>query len=150
MFERFPDARFVYLVRHPYDALPSFLSMFYDKWATHSPAIPMDSPASRALARMTIAYLRYALDCRKFVPAEQFRVVRYDDLVTDPRAVVEDVYAWLGLPIGAAFRARLDAATRLQRSYASEHHYSLEQFGISKREVYADLKEVFEEFGFER
>ena len=53
-------------------------------------------------------------------------------------------------PAPTVYAVRLDLQAVAARSYASEHHYSLEQFGISKEEVYADLKEVFEEFGFER
>lgn len=150
MFERFPDARFVYLVRHPYDALPSFLSMFHHTWTTHSPEIAKDSPEVRALARLAIDYLRYALDCRKLIPPERFRVVRYDDLVADPRATIDETYAWLGLPLTDDFRERLDAATERHTDFVSEHCYTLEQFGLSRAEIYAELKDVFKEFGFER
>src|SRR5690606_838506 len=47
--ERFPDARFVYMVRHPYEALPSFLNMFHAAWRTHSPDIGKTSPEIRQL-----------------------------------------------------------------------------------------------------
>lgn len=150
VFERFPDARFIYLIRHPYDALPSFLNMFHDKWRTHSPEIAKDSPEARALARLAIYYLRYALECRKFIPADRLIVVRYDDLIADSQATVEQIYAWLGEPMDEAFAARLRQATRDQQNFASEHHYSLEEFGLSRDEIFEELKETFAEFGFEK
>ena len=150
VYERFPDARFIYLVRHPYDALPSFLHMFHEKWHVHSPEIGTNSPQARALARMAVDYYTYALDCRTLIPSDQFAVVRYEDLVADPRSAVEDLYARLDLPISDAFRARLIEATRDQRAFVSEHEYDLEQFGLTRETIYAALKDVFEEFGFER
>ena len=50
------------------------------------------------LDRLAIAYLRYAFDCRKSIPAEPFCAMRCDDLAADPRAAVEQVHAWLGMP----------------------------------------------------
>jgi hypothetical protein len=150
ILERFPDARFIYLILHPYDTLPSFLNMFHDTWSTHSPEIAKDSPEAQALARLAIDYLRYAIDCRKFIPADRLIVVRYDDLVADPRATVERIYAWLGVPIDDAFAARLREATRDQRTFVSEHRYSLEEFGLSREAIFQELKEVFAEFGFEK
>jgi hypothetical protein len=150
IFARFPDARFIYPIRHPYEALPSFLNMFHDKWSVHSPEIAKDSPEARALARLAIGYLRYALDCRKFIPSDQLIVVRYDDLVADPGATVERIYAQLKIPMDDAFAARLREASRDQRIFVSEHRYSLEEFGLSKEAVFAELKDVFAEFGFEK
>jgi hypothetical protein len=77
-------------------------------------------------------------------------VVRYDDLVSEPLATVERIYGWLGEPVGDAFRLRLEEALHAHRSYRSEHEYSLEEFGLTREEIYAELKPVFDEFGFSR
>ena len=45
-----PDARFVYLVRHPYDAMPSFCNMFFRAWADANPAPQRDRPDDDAFA----------------------------------------------------------------------------------------------------
>ncbi len=146
--ERFPDARFVYLVRNPLQALPSWLNMFYEKWVTHSPELPPDSPEARRLAQMCFAYYRHMLASEERIGPENLIVVRYDDLVQDPKAVVERLYGWLGLELTPEYRARLEAFTARQRSYRSRHHYSLEQFGLTEAWVRAQIPEVFEAFGF--
>ena len=150
MRERFPDARFIYLVRHPYEALPSWLNMFYEKWVSHSPELAHDSPQAKTLAQMSFAFYRYVLEVRKQIPEEQLHFVRYADLVRDPKGEVERVYAWLGLELTPAYRAVLDEATSKQRKYKSKHRYSLAQFGLSEQDIYDELKDVFEAFGFER
>ncbi|RME52607.1 MAG: hypothetical protein D6795_06535, partial [Deltaproteobacteria bacterium] len=45
--ERFPDARFIYNVRAPHEAIPSLLSLFHTIWSAHSPEIPKNSPETR-------------------------------------------------------------------------------------------------------
>lgn len=146
---RFPDARFVYLVRHPYEALPSFLNMFYQTWSTHSPELPRDSEASRQLLKMAYDYYRYALRLQRELSGTNFRVVYYDELVRDPRATVYDLYDWLDLEVSEHFARDLDAAVAKQRGYRSRHDYSLESFGLTRAEVYEELREVFDTFGFE-
>ncbi|MCA9579205.1 MAG: sulfotransferase [Polyangiales bacterium] len=149
MLGRFPDATFVYLVRHPYDGLGSFLSMFYAAWKTHSPDIQKDSPEAKALARFGMDYLRYALTLQRELPADRFVVIRYDELVADPQGTVAALYERLGEPVDDAFRAKLVAATSRQRAHASKHAYSLEEYGLTEAEVYAELRDVFEAYGFE-
>ncbi len=149
VYERFPDGIYIYLIRHPYEALPSFLSMWHAKWATHSPDIGVDHPESNALAEMAIAYLRYGLASREVIPDENFMLLRYDDLVAHPQATVEAIYEKFGMEVSDAFRAHLVKATSRQRHHESSHEYSLEQYGLTKRWVYERLEDVFEEFGFD-
>ncbi|MEM7609015.1 MAG: sulfotransferase [Myxococcota bacterium] len=146
MLERFPDARFVYLVRHPFDALPSFMSMFYEKWKTHSPELNRASPEAIEMMNMGYSYYRAAAELSRELPAKNFRVVRYDSLIQSPKQVVEELYAWMGLDMSKAYLSRLEAATSRQRKYRSSHRYSLEQFGITRDEVRRELDGVFEAF----
>ncbi|MEM6957614.1 MAG: sulfotransferase [Myxococcota bacterium] len=146
MLERFPDARFVYLVRHPFDALPSFMSMFYEKWKTHSPELNRASPEAIEMMNMGYSYYRAAAELSRELPAKNFRVVRYDSLIQSPKQLVEELYAWMGLDMSKAYLSRLEAATSRQRKYRSSHRYSLEQFGITRDEVRRELDGVFEAF----
>jgi hypothetical protein len=149
VWEKFPDARFIYLLRHPYETIPSFLSMFYVTWGTHSPDIPKDSPEIRAFAQLAIDYYRYALECRREIPEEQFLLLQYRDLVANPRETVERVYEHFGLEMSDRYVARLREATSQARSHRSEHTYSLEEFGLTREYIYEQLGDLFEEFGFE-
>ena len=149
VIDRIPSARFLYLVRHPYDALPSFLSMWWEKWVSHTPEIRKDGPEARALARLAFDYYDYALALLDDYP-DHFHVVRYDDLTGDPDEEVKRIYEWLELPMSESFRQELYDFTHQQRDYASVHEYTLEDFGFTKAEVYAAAKPFFERFGYER
>jgi hypothetical protein len=147
--ERFPDAAFVYLVRDPNECLPSFLNMFYRAWTAHSPSIRPDGEEIQALKRLGYEYYRYALECRRDIPEDQFITIRYEDLVENPKKTILGLYGRLGMPVSEAFEAKLDEAMAAQREYESPRTVDLEFFGISREEVSAELREVFEAFGYD-
>ncbi|MEM7135046.1 MAG: sulfotransferase [Myxococcota bacterium] len=149
MYERFPDASFVYLIRNPIESLPSFLNMFYQAWKAHSPSIRPDGEEIQALKRLGYDYYRYALECRRAIPRDQFIVIRYEDLVDDPKRAILGLYGRLDMPVSEAFEAKLDAACEAHRGWESSRDFGLEFFGISEEEVYAELRDVFDAFGYQ-
>lgn len=149
MYEKFPDATFVYLIRNPYDSLPSFLNMFYRAWVSHSPNIPPDGEEIEALKQLGYEYYRYALRCREQIPSKQFLVIRYEDLVADPKATILRLYERLGMEVSEDFEAKLDEAMVAHREWDNPRDYTLEYFGLSREEVHEELAEVFAEFGYD-
>jgi hypothetical protein len=146
--ETFPNARFIYVARHPYEAIPSLMSLYQAIWSVYSPEIAKKSPESYAVAQMGFEYYRAVLKIRAGLPQDVFVTVQYDDLVKDPKAVVEQLRRWLRLPITEAFAPRLADAIEGHQRYRSRHRYSLEEYGLTKEHVYNELKEVFETYGF--
>jgi hypothetical protein len=149
VYERFPDAAFVYLVRDPYECLPSFLNMFYRAWKAHSPSIQPDGEEIQALKRLGYEYYRYALECRRDIPEDQFITIRYEDLVANPKKAILGLYGRLGMPVSETFEAKLDEAVAAQRVYESPRTVDLEFFGVSREEVSRELREVLEAFGYD-
>ncbi len=148
IYERFPDSIFIYMIRSPHESIGSYLDMFHRAWAVHRPDVTKDSPEARQLAEMAIRQYRYALELRKVIPASQFLVISYDQVVRDPGKTVERIYQHLGMEVSPRFRVRLDEATQKQKTFKSEHDYALEDFGITAAWVYEHLRDVYEEFGF--
>jgi hypothetical protein len=148
-----PEARFVHVLRHPYEALPSTLSLFTIPWRWHSPKIRQDGPEAQALARLTIDYYRFLH--QKTLESERdgsrrFVCIQYRELLGDPAARVFEIYEKFGLELTPEVRERLLESASQQKKFKSEHQYSLEQFGLSKDYVYGELKELFDHYGFER
>jgi hypothetical protein len=148
-----PDARFVHVLRHPYEALPSTLSLFTVPWRWHSPQIRLDGPEVRALVDLTIDYYRFLHE--KTLESERqqtkrFVSIQYRDLLADPAKHVFDIYERFELPLSDEVRSKILAHCAQQRDYKSDHQYSLGQFGLSKDYVYEQLKDLFDHYGFER
>ena len=93
----FSGARYVYLVRHPYSVVESFVRMRFDRllgplWGTWD-----DQPAVFA-ERTWTAWNREILAFLSTVPAERQHRVRYEDLVASPAVEAARLCAFLGLP----------------------------------------------------
>lgn len=145
-----PDMKIVYLVRHPYDAIPSLVSMFSMPWRWHSPHIQKDGPEVKAFAQLGIDYYKAMFELKNQLPPEQVVEIRYDDLIADPKGSVQKIYAHFGMEITPQFDAALTAEAAKSRSYSSRHDYSLEEFGLSREWIAKQMPEIFAYYGFSR
>jgi len=148
--EIFPDARIVYLVRHPYNAIPSFCSMFSAAWKAHSPEISDSNVLTQNWGEMAIKFYNYFDAFLEKLPKEQHITIAFDDLRADPLKVIEEIYEHFNINMDEAFVSRLKFATQNQNKYQSKHSYTLEQYGFTKEEVQAKLPVIFEKYGFEK
>lgn len=149
LLEAFPDARFVYRVRHPYETIPSLLDVMDRYWEAMGtdPAIREDSVA--LLGELQLEQYRYAAALVDELPEDHVAVVRYPDLLTSPREVVEKVYQRFGFEISPRYAAFLEEEQRKSEGYVSEHAYDLHARGPSRERVRSELAPLFERFGWE-
>ena len=146
LLERFPDAKIIYIARHPYEALPSFASMF----STMYGSVPDAEASKRAWAELGIQYYLYLAEMHRKIPKSQFIALKYDHLVASPKETVMRVYKHFDWQASAPFLAKLEQEQVRHSSYSSKHEYDLGDYSLSKDYIYERLFEVFHEFGFER
>jgi len=143
--ETFPEARIVYLVRDPLEAVPSYESMMRYTWETLG--VPGDDHARRRfLLDMARHWYLYPLQWLSTQPAERYLVVYYRDLVADPEATVRRIFRHFGLPIDAAFAETLAAARTRAASYHSRHVYdagSRDAWGGALANELHDVREAY-------
>jgi hypothetical protein len=149
LWERFPNARIVYLVRNPLDVIPSMLSVADRLWERMSGEVA-SPPMEEALYEGLKFFYTYPLGILDGADPGAYAIVSYEDLVRDPARVVEEVYTRLGFEMTAEFRETLGVAAARTQTYQSEHAYSLEARSVTSARIVADLKEVFDRFGFDR
>ncbi len=150
LLKRFPDAKIIYIARHPYDSVPSFASMFTALYPLHSPDMPDTDPEKRAWAQLGIDFFKYSKEMRDTLPASQFIGLNYDDLLDDPQGTLRKIYAHFNWTPSEKLLAKLSKEHARSKSYKSAHEYSLEQYGFTKQEIYAELGDIMDEFGFEK
>jgi omega-hydroxy-beta-dihydromenaquinone-9 sulfotransferase len=146
----FPNAKIIYPVRHPYNAVPSVISMFTGPWNVHSPEIKDDSEECRAFANIAIGYYAYLYDQKDKIKKENLLILMYDDIVKKPKETALKIYEYFGFEISDNFMQALNGYTSESRKYKSKHSYSLAQYGIEKNDIYEPLKELMDEFGFDK
>ncbi len=150
LLERFPDAKIIYIARHPYDSVPSFASMFTALNKIHSPKLAYTHPANKSWAQLGIDFFKYSKEMRKSIPASQFIGLKYDDLLADPQGTVKKIYSHFNWSLSEKFLVKLSKEDARNKNYKSAHEYSLEQYGFTKQEIYAELGDIMDEFGFEK
>ncbi len=148
VLEEFPDARIVYLVRNPLEAIPSYVSMMDYSWRAVGIAGRRDA-LREYLLEMAAHWYRYPLELLAGAPAERYIIVRYDDLVHDPEGTVRGIYDHFGWVMDEGFAALLQAEAGRARRFRSRHDYALEQLGLSRAHILAEFEDVIERFGFE-
>ena len=152
VLEALPDARVIHLVRDPERSVPSLLSMHTAPWPALAPqhAAP-GSQARRDFKAMVYAYYLKILHVKKAHEAQgkPMLEVRYEDLVADPKAAAERVYAFCGLDVPPNVAVYLDFERDKARAYVSKHDYGLEDYGLTREELAGELKEFYDEYGYE-
>lgn len=145
---QFPDSVFIYLVRNPIDVAGSIISMgraLSRKVLRREPPPEFDH---NAFTLIRTFYLE-TLEKLDRLPAERVFIVRYDDLMQQPRETVARIYQHFGWTPSATFRDTLDADVAEMSAYRSQHSYSLADSPITPQFIADELRSVFERFHFE-
>ena len=146
--QEFPDARFIKLVRNPFEAVPSMISTM-----SIGLNIFCDPLEQYAFKDEFIELMKYYY----FYPVEFFKdqpdkctFLRYDDLVSQPDSIIEDLYYWLEIPYSEDFRAKVAEETHAEHFYKSKHSYPLEEIGLSREKIFNEFEEVFSYYEFDQ
>ena len=149
LIERYPDARFILMMRSPYETVPSLLSLLSTVWKKEGWEEEKRTASLRRLAEQSIHTYRYPLQVLEQHPEVKSAIVDYRDLIAHPRRTVEDVYRKLDLPVSPPLAAALAEEERRQRGRESQHRYSLAEFGLAPVEIRDALADLFQRFGWD-
>lgn len=157
LLEAYPDARIVYLVRSPFETIPSHLSLHqnvcYHQWGKDRiPQVVLDRYIRRRYEHNVSLY-RYVEDLLAAgeLPESRMITVRYDDMMRDLEGEVGRVASFCGLDLSDALRSSIAEQARIQRGYKREHNnHTLEEFELTRADVLRDLGFVFDRYGFDR
>lgn len=157
LLKAFPDAKIIYIVRSPYETIPSHLSLHL-KVLDHRYGLK-NIPANRLQRHFE---RRYDYDVRFYQYIEdliskgtfnssQFMTLSYDLLKNDLGKAIEAILEFTGIEISQELRKRIEEQIKMQSSYRSKHrNLDLEEFGLSKERIAKDLSFVFEKYGFKK
>jgi hypothetical protein len=131
--------------RNPYETVPSLLKLMQVSWRMRKWSDAEMQRSLRFLAAQSYDTYRYPLEALARHPETPHAIVDYAQLVAEPKKVVEQIYARLGLPVTPAYAQVLDAEQQRQR-HETSHRYSLEEFGLREDEFRTQLADLFERF----
>jgi hypothetical protein len=147
LLETFPDAKFITVIRHPYQSIASHVSVFWPVWKAHSSELRKDGPQSKAYAYLAVRWFRHLFAFRNKISAQQYYCIDYRDLTHDPKTTIEKRYQHFGWKISDSYRETLRHANNRQLHFGSNHKYSLEEFGFTKEWLEEELGELINFYG---
>jgi len=148
LYETFPDARFIYLIRNPLDVLGSMGSYAKAVWSGLQ-GCETAFPYNNYIWETVEKWYGYTLDRLEQAPPESNIIINFDELTRNPREVVTRIYAHFGLELSPKFDQTLVKATEHARAYESKHDYSFEDSGFVRKQVVEEFGHLIERFGFE-
>jgi hypothetical protein len=147
--EFFPDARIIYLARNPLDMLPSTIS-----WINYARRQFTD-PADKGyifldeIVDMTQHWYRHPLQYLDAHPSPRHLILKYDDLIQRPEAVIRAFYEQFGYPDKPGLPKIIDQAVKETLAYNSDHEYSYEAMGFTREQIVNLYADIFKRFEFE-
>jgi omega-hydroxy-beta-dihydromenaquinone-9 sulfotransferase len=157
LLESFPDAKFIYLARSPYQVVPSHLSLncnILDRlWGIKN--IPSDK-LKRWFERKykyDIELYKYFYDLRKNkeIPEDNVIILRYNELHADLYESFEKIVNYTKISPSNQLRQVFRHQAQLQKSYKRKHSVmKLEEFGLTKEKIAKDFSFVFDEYNFDK
>ena len=146
------DVRVVMTHRDPASTLPSYCSMIAHGRGVFSDAIDPHAIGAEFLVRQSQMVHR-ALSLRQALPNLRVLDVRYEDIVSDPRRVVEQVYAFAGWSFDeSASRGVAEVVAQQTQHRYGRHRYELADFGLTLhgvRQQYGPYYEHLAKLGVE-
>jgi hypothetical protein len=149
--ETFPTAQFIHIVRHPEDVFSSSVNLWRSLIETQSCQSSQKNPSRQTLEAFVLdlfqAFYRRFPDVVQTLPTVRLVNIRYEDLITNPMAVLEHVYTQLCL--GEWSQAKSAMADHLDtvKDWRPADHYlsACEQDMIWNRWGW-----FYQRFGYER
>ncbi len=148
LYEFFPNAKIIYIVRNPLDTVPSLISWMTYQWSQFSD--PGDEYIHRDyLVRLAKEWYEYPLEQLEKAAPSSYEIVIYDALASDPKGVITNMYAKFGFEVSEDFETVLEQANTAAKTYKSRHRYSLDKIGLTKEQLVRKFRLVIDRFGFD-
>ncbi|HSO12176.1 MAG TPA: sulfotransferase [Anaerolineales bacterium] len=149
LVEFFPEARIIYLARNPLDMLPSTVS-----WINYARRQFTDPKETwlyiDEILEMTQHWYRHPLQYLDAHPSPRHLIMKYDDLIQRPEAVLRAFFEQFGYPDKPGLDVIVDKAVKETLSFNSDHVYSYEDMGFTREQIIELYADIFERFKFDK
>lgn len=125
LLELFPHARFVHIVRDPYDVFPSTVNLWKAFYHAHALQQPTLVDLEEQVFRTFLHFNKRLDGVRHLVAPSRFHELRYEDLVRDPEGKMRELYEKLQL------QGFDDLAPRLEIFLAQSSNYRTNRYETS-------------------
>lgn len=152
IFEEYPDARVVITHRNPLITLPSICRLLESWCIAFDQNGSFDKHRFGQFQKVFIEKcLRVPLNYRKEHPEKEEQIFDclYEELFSNPIAMVKAIYQKFGLEYTEEFEERMKVylENNKQGKYG-RHRYSLEEYGFKDESIYQEFRDYMEQYDF--
>jgi hypothetical protein len=149
IYETFPTARIIYLVRNPLEMLPSTISWLGYTWRVFSdPLTPY--PFTQEILQFTKHWYTYPLKILDSTDPAKYLIIKYDDLIQKPQETIRHIYNHFEYDMSPEFELQVTRILEVSGKYRSRHQYDLENMGFSREQILSEFSDIFDRFDFDR
>jgi len=139
MIDSFPDAVIIMTHRDPVSTVPSYCSMV-DSIVKMSTTEIDSVTMGRFTAKRWAGFLKQFTDAREKTGGDRFIDISYETLTKTPLVEARRVMERLNVPMSDAVEAAMtEWLEENSRDKRAAHHYTLEEFGLTKEELEHDF-----------
>lgn len=149
----FPDAKFIYLIRSPFEVIPSYLSLIREIlerfWSIEQLSETQLRRIYDRAYEQGIRYFQWVawLEEKGVLHAGNFLTLPYSLLKTDLIGAVEGFLEFTQIPVSKELRGQIVEASGKQKGYRRTHrNLPLEDFGFSKDRLAQDFSFVMDKY----
>ena len=145
ILELFPTAKFIHMVRHPQDVVPSTIRT----WQRMSETLRLQTGSRHDFEEYVLGlgkrlYSQYDRD-RDLLKPSQLCEVRYEDLVADPIGQTQQIYEQLSLDTFSNLKPRLDEYLDRTKEYQTN---SFENSDVLNQKIATNWSDYMERYGY--
>ena len=148
LLDKFPDAKFIYLIRDPLKAVPSHISLKDREWQMLGSPLKKYACAD-FIIKSSEHWYNYPIKRLGDLPEDQAIIVKFDDLVQDAEESIFRIYQQFGFSVTEEFNSLLQYEAKKARNHQSQHFYSLSEMGINPQDMTDRFGPVIKRFGFD-
>ena len=142
----YPKACFVFTHRNPIEAIPSISSLSAGIRFGLSNHVDKNEIGLNSVSFWSHAMEKYLMD-RSQIPENQIFDINFTDLVSDPMRQMRLMYSHFGLELTEENQDHMDRfLTESVTNKTPPHKYTLEEFGLTEKQVRERFKEYITEF----
>ena len=147
--EAFPDAKFIYMIRHPYESIPSIVNLMSWYWKNAGAPVDVINDSSKRLADLQLRQYQYGIKAMDELPKKDIYIVLFPRLVESPKTLLKQIYNRFNFSISSEYDAFLDLEEERAKSFTSHHEYDQPSID-EKAHILREVGYLFERFDWER
>jgi hypothetical protein len=143
LYETFPDAKIIYLIRNPMSMVPSQINMWSFKW--NITCSPLDKyPYRDELIEMIQYWYKHPLESFENMPEDSYYILPFNDLIENPVQTVEDIYEHFNFELRPNYQRRLHRTVKRSQPIGQRKkgNYQLQEMGLSEKWIQREFNQI--------